>query len=460
MHAQSLPSRRILWLTEFGAMASLAWPLVLAQLAQAAFFTTDVVLMGWRGPQSLAGMTLGMALLSPLIVGGFGVVTATAPMVSQAIGARELKSVRRTVRQGLWVSILLSAAIIPILIAAEHIFPLVNQPVEIAGLASIYLDFAAWSVPPALAFLVLRIFISAKGNTSAVLAIVSVCVIINGLLAYALIFGAAGFPELGIIGAGIATSVANWLMLGLGIAYAALHRKYRRHFVFLRFFKPDWPRFAEILRIGAPIGLTQVAEVGLFGFAVFMMGWIGPNAVAAHAIAIQCASLAFMVPLGLSQATTIRVGLAQGRRDRDGVGRAGWSALVMTLLFMSTTFVLFVFAPRTLAGLFIDASRPENAEVVTLACAYLLVAGLFQLFDGTQVAMASALRGLSDTRVPMLVAMLGYWVVGLSVAYLLGFTFGWAGTGVWTGLAAGLAFVAVVLLIRWMRREGLGLVAP
>ncbi len=441
-------------------MLALAWPLVLSQLAQAAFFTTDVVLMGWLGPQSLAGISLGTALLSPLLVGGFGVVMATAPMISQAIGARETKSVRRTVRQGLWVAIMLSMVILPVLVFAEHIFPFASQPAEISELAAAYLDFAALSVPPALGFMVLRLFISAKGKTSAVLAIVLAAVVVNGLLAYGLIFGAAGLPALGIVGAGIATAIANWLMFGLGAAYAIMHPLYRRHFVFVRFFKPDWPRFVELLRIGLPIGLTQVAEVGLFGFAVFMMGWIGPDAVAAHAVAVQCTSLSFMVPLGLSQATTIRVGLAQGRHDPGNVGRAGWIGLIMTLVFMSLTFSLFVFAPRSLAGVFLDASRPENASVIALAASFLVVAGLFQFFDGTQVAMAAALRGLSDTRVPMIVAMIGYWLVGLGVAYILAFVLGWSGLGVWAGLAAGLGFVAVVLLIRWGRRETLGLVTP
>jgi len=440
-------------------MLVLAWPLVFSQLAQAAFFTTDVVLMGWLGARSLAGMSLAMALLSPLLVGGFGVLMATAPMVAQAIGARQIKSVRRTVRQGLWVAIALSAVIVPILIGAEHIFPLLGQPAEAADLAALYLDFGAYSVPPALGFMVFRLFISAKGNTGAVLAIVVVAVVVNGFLAYGLIFGAAGLPALGIVGAGIATSIANWLMLGLGAAYAVIHPKYRRHFVLVRFFKPDWPRFFEVFRIGAPIGLTQISEVGLFGLAVFMMGWIGADSVAAHAIAVQCASLSFMVPLGLAQATTIRVGLAEGARDRARVGRAGWIALILTLMFMSTTFTLFVFAPRHLAVLFLDPARPENIAVIELAMSYLVVAGLFQFFDGTQVAMASALRGLSDTRKPMLVAMIGYWVVGLGTAYLCGFVLDWRGVGVWTGLAAGLGFVAIVLTVRWSRRERLGLVA-
>ncbi len=458
MNATSTISRRGLWLAEMRASLMLAWPLVLSQIAQASFFTTDVVLLGWVGPQSLAGISLAMAMMQPLLIGGFGVVTAAAPMVSQALGAGEVKSVRRTVRQSLWVAIFISVLVIPVLILAEHILPLLGQPPEISDLAARYLDYAAVSVLPALAFMVLRLFISAKGNTGAVLAIVIVAVSVNGVLAYALIFGAFGLPALGIVGAGIAASAANTMMFILGAAYAIRHRKYRRHMIFVRFFKPDWPRFREIFRIGAPIGLTNISEVGLFGLAVFMMGWIGSESVAAHAIAVQCASLSFMVPLGLSQAATIRVGLARGARDREGVGRTGWVALVMSLMFMSMTFSLFVFAPRTLASLFLDASRPENADVIALAASFLVVAGLFQFFDGTQVAMAAALRGLSDTRVPMVIAMVGYWLVGLTVAYFFGFVLGWQGTGIWAGLAAGLGFVAIVLLNRWTRREELGLV--
>ena len=460
MYPKPTVPTRALWIAEARTMLSLAWPLVLSQLAQVAFQTTDVIMLGWVGPDQLAGMSLATALMHPLLVGGFGLVSAAAPMVSQALGAGELKSVRRTVRQGLWVALLVSALIVPVLVLSEHIFPLLAQPPEAAHLAALYLDFAAFSTIPALSYMVFRLFISAKGNTKAVLAITVFALVLNGVLNYLLIFGAFGFPELGIVGAAIATTASNTLMLLLGAAYAVLHPKFRRHYVLVRFFKPDWPRFFEFFHIGLPIGLTQIAEVSLFGFAVFMMGWIGTEAVAAHAIAIQCASIAFMVPLGLAQAATIRVGLAQGARDPDRVGRAGWSALAVTLLFMSITFALFIFAPRLLASLFLDATRPENQATIALAVSYLTVAGLFQLFDGTQVAMASALRGLSDTRVPMVVALLGYWVVGLSIAYVFAFVLGWQGIGVWTGLAAGLAFVAVVLLIRWSNRERLGLVAP
>ena len=460
MQTTVIDTPRSLWTAEARKMLVLAWPLALAQLAQMAFHTTDVVMMGWVGPQSLAGISLASALISPLLVGGFGVISATAPMVSQALGAGDLKSVRRTVRQGLWIGLVLSALIMPLLVGAEFFFSLFNQPEEASDLAARYLDIASLSITPALAFMILRLFISAKGNTQAILMITLVAVSLNVGFNYVLIFGKLGFPAFGIVGAAIATSVSNWLMLIMGAVYVIRHPKYKRHHVFVRFFKPDWPRFFEFFRIGLPIGLTQMAEVGFFGLAVFMMGWISTEAVAAHAIAVQCASISFMVPLGLSQAATIRVGLAQGARDTARVGRAGGSALVLTLLFMSIACALFILAPEALVGLFLDAARPENQATLHLAVSYLIVAGLFQLFDGAQVAMAANLRGLSDTKVPLVVALIGYWLVGLSVAYVLGFLLDWQGVGVWVGLAVGLAFVAVVLTIRWINRERLGLVGP
>ena len=213
---------RTLWFAEARRMLVLAWPLVLAQIAQVGFHTTDVVMLGWVGPDELAGISLAMALLHPLLVGGFGVVSATAPMVSQALGAGQLKSVRRTVRQGLWVAVVMSALIIPVLMASELYLPLLGQPPEAARLASAYLDYGALAVAPALGYMVFRLFISAKGNTKAVLVITAFALVVNGVLNYALIFGAFGFPELGIVGVAFATTASNLLMLVMGAVYCGV----------------------------------------------------------------------------------------------------------------------------------------------------------------------------------------------------------------------------------------------
>lgn len=448
------------WRHEAGATLVLAWPLVLAQIAQISFFTTDVVMMGWLGPEFLAGGLLATALMHPTVIGGFGVTSAAAPMVAQAIGGRDLKSIRRTVRQGFWIALLLSAGIMPLLYAGGAIFGLLGQQqVAIAG-ASEYLVYAAWSVPGALLFNVLRSFISAKGNTGVVLAITAIAVALNACINYVLMFGHFGFPRLELAGAGIATAITNTLMFLAALIYALRHKNYRRHYILVRFWKPDWPRFALFFRIGMPIGLTLLSEVGLFGVAVILMGWLGTDAVAGHAVAIQCASVTFMVPLGVSQATTIRVGLAQGRRNPAGVAIAGWTSLGMTLIIMSVTCAMFLIFPEQLAHIFLDPGEPENRAPISLAVSYLAIAALFQFADGAQVSMAAALRGLNDTKIPMVIALAGYWLVGLATAYICGFVLGLQGVGIWLGLAAGLAFVAAANLMRWMRRERLGLVAP
>jgi MATE family multidrug resistance protein len=270
-------------------------------------------------------------------------------------------------------------------------------------------------------------------------------------------FGNLGLPKLELIGAGLSTTFVNCAMFAGLLGYVLTHRRYRRYHLLARFWRPDWPRFREVFRIGVPIGLTMMAEIGMFSSASVLMGLLGSNELAAHAVALQCASNSFMVPLGLSQATTVRVGLAYGAGRAAGVRRAGWASLALTLLFMSTTCALFLFGPRAVVGLFLDPSAPQNQAALGLAATYLGVAGLFQLFDGTQVIAAAALRGLSDTRVPMLLAIAGYWLCGMPVAYLLGFPLGLRGVGVWLGLAVGLAVVAIVLTTRFALRERLGL---
>jgi MATE family multidrug resistance protein len=229
--------------------------------------------------------------------------------------------------------------------------------------------------------------------------------------------------------------------------------------IFGRLFRPDWERLATIIRVGVPIAFTLAFEVTVFSAAVYLMGLISQTSVAAHAIALQIASVTFMVPLGISQATTIRVGLGYGAKDAAWITRAGSASLVMAMGFMSLAAIIMWLFPRDLASLFLDAAKPENGPVLDLAVRFLFIAAIFQLADGAQVVGAAMLRGLQDTRVPMYYAAFGYWAVGLGGGAALAFLAGWQGIGVWTGLAGGLAVVAVLMLWRWSRRGRLGLVA-
>jgi MATE family multidrug resistance protein len=246
-----------------------------------------------------------------------------------------------------------------------------------------------------------------------------------------------------------------------GLALVLLFdRKFRRFHIFGRFWRADWPRFRQLWRLGLPIAATLVFEVTIFNAAVFLMGLISADAIAAHSIAIQIASVAFMVPLGFGQASTVRVGRAYGARDEAGITRAGWTAYALGVGFMALTASLMLFAPRLLIGGFLDLSEPENANVVRLAVTFLAFAALFQLVDGAQVVGAGMLRGLHDTRVPMIFAAIGYWGIGFPLGAVLAFPLGMEGVGIWIGLATGLAVVAVLMTVRWARRERLGLTRP
>lgn len=448
------------WGEELRATFALAWPLVVAQLAQNALTATDVIMLGWLGPVHLAAGTLATTFILPFLVCGTGIVGAVAPLVAQARGARDIKAVRRVVRQGLWAAILLSILFIPVLLQIRPIYALLGQNPDTTLMAEQYIQIGVWTLFPALGIIALRSLLSAFDATRVILLITVGGVIFNALANYVLIFGHLGFPRLELRGAAIATVLANIAMFAAMLTYVLRHRRFKRFHVLIRFWKPDWPRFREIFRIGLPIGLTVLAEVGLFTAAALLMGLLGTDEVAAHAIALQCASMAFMVPLGLGIAATVRVGMAYGRGDPEGIRKAGWTAFALGTSFMVVSCTLFLTLGGAIVSLFLDPTVPENANALALAATFLVVAGVFQLVDGAQVVAAHALRGLSDTKIPMVFAILGYWALGLPIAWFLGFVVGWRGVGVWIGLAAGLASVAVVLVARFAMREKLGLLRP
>lgn len=439
------------WWDEIRATSVLALPLVLTQLAVIAIHTTDVLMMGWLGPQELAAGTLASSFYTPFFFFGLGLLTAVAPICAQALGARQFKIVRRTVRQGFWVAIVV---VIPFGIAIYNVRPVFlafGQTAINAELAELYLRAAVWGLLPALWLIVLRCFVSALSRPRSILFVTIFGVFANAFGNYALMFGNFGFPALGLLGAGITTSVVNFAMFAVMLTFVSLDRRMKRFAIIVRFWRPDWSIFGSILKVGLPIGVSVVSETGMFSVAAFMMGLISVAATAGHAIALQCAAVAFMVPLGVSHAATIRVGLAAGRRDAEAVWRAGWSSAGLSTVFCMASALLFWFFPLALISLFLDPALPENTEAIALAVSFLGVAALFQLVDGLQIVGAGALRGLKDTAMPMVISAFGYWVIGFGTSAYLGFVRDMGGLGIWIGLAMGLTSVAVALLWRFAR---------
>jgi MATE family multidrug resistance protein len=433
--------------------------MILTNLLQVALQTTDVVMLGWLGADALAAGALAINLYFGLMIFGIGLVSAVAPMVAREVGARRhsVREVRRTVRQGLWSAIAISLPIWAILWWTEPILIAFGQAPALAAGAGEYMHAFQWAVLPFLAYLALRSLIAALERPLWGLWAGAIGFVANALAAWGLIFGNLGLPRLELVGAGLATTFSSTVMFAVLALVLLFDRRFRRYRFFGRFWRPDWPRFLQLWRLGLPIGAILVFEVSIFNAAALLMGLISEAALAAHAIALQIASVAFMVPLGFGQAATVRVGRAFGAEDREAITRAGWVSYALGVGFMAFTACLMFLVPRVLIGGFLDLDVPENWPVIDLAVTFLALAALFQLFDGAQAVGSGMLRGLHDTRVPMLMAAFGYWGVGLPLGILLAFPLGLAGAGIWMGLASGLAVVAALMTIRWLRRERLGL---
>jgi len=448
---KAVSTQRHIIRTEVKELVLLAGPVVAAQLGQISNGFIDVVMVGRLGPASLAGVALGNSTFFLFVLVSLGVLTAVGPMVSQAYGAGQHEPIGRSVRQGLWLGLALTLPAFLLLWNAAPIWRLMQQDEQTVLLAQQYLHAIVWGYLPFLWFIALRSFIEAVSRPWPVTFIVFTGVGLNIFANYVLMFGKLGFPALGLVGTGWASTLVYWfLFLALAVFIQARPR-FRAFRLFARLGKPDPHYFRELLRIGWPIGVSYGVEVGLFSATAFLMGTLGPVPLAAHQVALQCAAFTFMVPLGIGIATSVRVGQAVGRRDADGVRWAGYLGVLLAAAFMLCAGLLFWIAPRPVVSLYLDLDNLANTEVVEMAVGLLGIAAVFQIFDGIQVAAAGALRGLKDTRIPMVLAFISYWILGLPVSATLGFVLGWGARGLWWGFVLGLASASVLLSWRFYR---------
>jgi MATE family multidrug resistance protein len=440
------------WFSEARALAALGLPLIATQLAQMAMPTTDILMIGALGQEALAASALGLTIYIFAFLIGLGPASAAAPIIAQIIGANpsDRAHIRVALRMGLWAMALLSMPLCLSLFFAERALIGLGQTPELARLAAPYAHILGLGLPFSLGFHVLRNFAAALGRPRAPLGIMFAAVLLNIALDYGLIFGRLGMPEMGMLGAAVATVLSNafcFIALAALVSFAPDFRPYR---IWRRFHRPDWPRLAETFRLGLSIGLTLIFETALFAASTLLMGRFGTAALAAHQIAMNVPSITFMVPLGIAMAATIRVGYAAGAGDIEGARRAGLTALMIGGAFMLACAFLFALMPHAIAGLYLDLGDPANRSAIAYTVSFLYVVAAFQIFDGIQVVAAFALRGLKDVRLPMLIAGLSYWGAGFPLALLFGFALGWEGVGVWIGLAASLALAALLLTARFL----------
>jgi multidrug resistance protein, MATE family len=428
------------------ALSRLAGPLVLIQVGTMLMGVVDTIMVGQLSASALAATALGNLYFFSISIFGMGVLFALDPIVAQALGAGDELAVRRGLQRGLVLALLLCVPIGLFLLTVRPVLTLVGQPAEIIPDAAGYVYRTLPGLPAFLLFVVLRQTLQAHQRTAAIMWTIVASNLLNAGLNYLWVFGHGGFPALGVLGSAWATTVSRWFMafmlLGLGWRHLAPYLRALAPNVF------DLRPLGRMLALGAPIGAQMLLEAGVFSTVALLMGSLGVVPVAAHHVAINLASLTFMVPLGVSSAATVLVGHAVGRGDVGGVHRSTLTALGMGAGFMLLMAVLLVGLPEFLAGIY-----TRDAEVLALAALLLPIAGVFQVFDGLQVVAIGLLRGLGDTRVPMIANIIAFWVIGFPVSLWLAFPLGLGAVGLWWGLVVGLIMVAVFLIVRVRQRE-------
>ena len=425
----------------FRALLRLAVPIVTVQVGMMLMGAVDTLMVGHVSTRDLAAVALGNLYFFNVSIFGVGVLMVIDPVVAQGIGAGDHVAVTRGVQRGLILAGALTVFSSVLLIPGDLVFHFFRQPDDVVPVAA---DYARALIPGMLAFfagVVLRQSLQAVGQMAPIVITMIAANIGNVFFNWVLVFGKLGFPAMGAVGSGWATSLSRWLLI---VSLLALSWRRLRSLI-LPFHRDAFllPALVKMLRLGIPIGVQHELEFGAFGATALLMGLLGTVEMAAHQVAITLASLTFMVPLGIGAATAVLVGQAVGRGDTGDARRAARVALVLGATVMSGSAIVMLVAPGPLAGLF-----TEETEVIRLAAMLIPIAGLFQVFDGTQVVAAGALRGIGDTRAPMLVSLVGFWLIGLPVSVYLGFGTRAGPVGLWWGFVAGLAAVAAFLLLR------------
>ncbi len=433
---------------ELAETLKLAVPMMLTQLGQIAMMTTDLALIGRLGADAVAAAALAHTVYFISFTVGIGLVIAVAPLAAQAFGAGDDRRARGALQVGLWVALLISLPMMASPLCGERILLALGQAVAPAALAQRYLFGLAWGIAPALGFIALRGMMGAVNRPQPALWITFAAIPANGVLVYLLIHGTFGLPQLGLMGAGLATTIVNFGTFVAALCIVTLRQPFAGYHVLARLWRIDWRLMHQLIVIGAPISFAMLMEYSLFLSGALLMGLIGTTALAAHQVALQVTAILFMVPLGIGMAATVRVGQAFGRNDAAGIKRAGVVAALLGAALVSALTLAVVLGRFALAGLFFGSNQAGDAAI-DLTATLLLVGATFFVADGIQTIMGGALRGVNDTRMTLLFAMIGYWGIGFPTAWLLAFNAQFGAVGVWVGLSLGTLIYAALLVLRF-----------
>jgi len=429
----------------------LAAPIVIGALAVIGISTADIIAMGWIDSLNLAAGSLASRYFQPLYFFTLGITLPVGALIAQAQGARNSQQTRRTLRQGLFIAILIGVLVAPIMLAGPQILIWLGQEPELAAMTGDFLLWSALGLPFNFIFFVLRQYIVAHQRPLPQVVATLLGLGINILGNHLFVHGFGPLPAMGLAGIALATAL-TWLAISLGLmAYIATTEPYRASRPFQRLWVMDWPLTRRIARIGFPIGLTIVAESGMFIAVGLMIGLFGAAGLAASAIANQIAAVAFMVPIALGQAGTIRTAHFAGAEDRSNLGRSARSVTLVGVVATALTMLVLMIWPYGLIDIYLNHDDPLRDEVFALALPMVFIVALFQIPDGLQGIASSILRGLNDTRIPALLAISSFWLFGVGGGAFIGIILGYGPVGVWSGLLLGLSVATFVLLWRMLR---------
>ena len=411
----------------------------------------DSIMMGRLGQETLAAGGLAALTFTAVLVAASGFVMGVSPLVAEAYGANRHTRIEDVARQGLWLSLGVSIPMMLLIGHMDNIMSQFGQAATTVTLANTYLDIMLWGFFPSLGFFMLRGVVAALQEARFVMAIVIAGTLFNIAGNYVLGYGKWGFPQMGIAGLAIASVISLWGIFLAIVVYIFRHKQLKKYRFFEKLHQIKPRIIWELVRIGLPIGVSSALEVGLFTVVTYLMGILGTDVLAAHQIVFQTIAVIFMVPLGMSFATTARVGQWFGQQNLEAAKRAAYVSMFVGVVFMTIMTIALLMFPHGVIGLYLDIRKPENGNVVEQALPMLTVAAIAQILDSLQKTTQGALYGLQDTRIPMLLSLSTFWGVGLTSGYLLGFHLGLGGTGLWMGQSIGVAIAAIVFVWRFRK---------